>query len=74
MSVSGSLTGFDNTTSISRHTSATSSNPCALRTTRAVCCTGTISLFIPSAPLGHCLPADNVVPSAELAVRFATKR
>ena len=78
--VSCSLTGID-TSSISRHALATSSNTCALRTTRAGCCTGTISLFTdgcavqtPSAPLGHCLLAENAVPSAELAVGFATKR
>ena len=79
--VSGSLTGIDTTSSISRHASATSSNTCALRTTRGGCCTGTISLFtdgcavqIPSTPLDHCLLAENAVPSAELAVGFATKR
>ena len=78
--MSGSLTGIDTTSSISRHASATSSNTCALRTTRGGC-TGTISLFtdgcavqIPSAPLGHCPLAENAVPSAELAVGFATKR
>ena len=75
------LTGIDTTSSISRHASTTSSNTCALRTTRGGCCTGTVCLFtdgcavqIPSAPLGHCLLADNVVPSAEPAVGFATKR
>ena len=78
--MSGSLTGIDTTSSISRHASAISSNTCALRTTRGGCCTGTISLFtdcavqIPSAPLGHCLLVDNVAPSAELAVGFVTKR
>ena len=79
--VSGSLTGIDTTSSISRHVSATSSNTCALRATRGGCCTGAISLFtdgcvvqIPSAPLGHCLLAENAVPSAELVVGFATKR
>ena len=78
--MSGSLTGIDTTSSISRHTSATTSNTCVLRTTRAGCCAGTISLFTdgcvvqtPSAPLGHCLLADNVVPSAERAVGFVTK-
>ena len=74
--MSRSLTGIDTTSSISRHASATSSNTCALRTTRGGCCTG-ISLLtdgcavqIPSAPLGHCLPAENAVPSAELVVGF----
>ena len=62
--MSGSLTGIDTTSSISRHASVTSSNTCALRTTRAGCCR-TISLF---APLGHCLLAENAVPSAELVV------
>ena len=79
--MSGSLTGIDTTSSISRHASALSSNTCALRTTRGGCCTGTISLFTdgcvvqtPSAPLGHCLLADSVVPTAERAVGFVTKR
>ena len=79
--MSGSLTGIDTTSSISRHASAISSNTCALRTTRGGCCTGTISLFTdgcvvqtPSAPLVHCLLAENAVPSAELVVGFATKR
>ena len=79
--VSGSLTSIDTTSSISRHASATSSKTCALRTTRDGCCTGTISLFtdgcavqIPSVPLGHCLLAENAVPSVELIVGFATKR
>ena len=74
--MSGSLTGIDTTSSISRHTSATSSNTCALRTTRAGCCAGTISLFTdscvvqtPSAPLVHC-PLGSVVLSAELVVGF----
>ena len=77
--MSVSLTGID--TSISRHASATSSNTCALRTTRVGCCAGTLSLFTdgcavqtPSAPLGPCLLADNVVPTAEPAVGFVTKR
>ena len=79
--MSGSLTGIDTTSSISRQTSATS-NTCALRTTRAGCSVAvTISLFTdgcavqtPSAPLVHCLLADNVVPSAERVVGFVTKR
>ena len=77
--MSGSLTGIDTTSSISRHTSATSSNTCALRTTRAGCCAGTISLFTdgcvvqtPSAPLVHC-PVGSVVLSAELVVGFVRK-
>ena len=67
--MSGSLIGIDTTPSISRHTSATSSNTCALRTTRAGCCAGTISLFTdgcvvqtPSAPLVHCPVGSVVVP------------
>ena len=74
--MSGSLTGVDTTSSISRHTSATSSNTCALRTTRAGCCAGTTSLFTdgfvvqtPSAPLVHS-PLGSVVPSAEVVVGF----
>ena len=74
--MSGSLTGIDTTSSISRHASATSSNTCALRTTRGGCCTGTISLFTdgcvvqtPSAPLVHS-PLGSVVLSAELVVGF----
>ena len=74
--MSGSLTGIDTASSLSRHTSATSSSTCASRTTRAGCCTGTISLFtdgcvvqIPSAPLVHS-PLGSVVLSAELVVGF----
>ena len=73
--MSCSLTGMD-TSSISRHASATSSNTCALRTTRAGCCAGTISLFTDgcavqtlSAPLVHS-PLGSA-PSAELVVGFA---
>ena len=73
--MSGSLTGIDTTSSISRHASATSSNTCALRTTHGGC-TGTISMFTdgcvvqtPSAPLVHS-PLGSVVLSAELVVGF----